>query len=164
MSEIPSVINRVMQAVTDVQLDIEIDLAATPGFPTSVRQAYPYQRWNYASQQCPFFANQLKGGPVSVLASRGDHEVASNCEMYLCLLPESQGELLESNEEYVLRWRDAVFAAFSGHLRLGGDIPELLVAHVTKWDWGVFDLGDTPYFALFFNLTIVETLPLEVGI
>lgn len=155
-------INDILVAVAGIQKTIDLGIPATAGFPTSVQVAYPYMHWDATPQDCPFFMNGLKGGPTDFLATGVLQAVDTDIEMFLCILPWESGQTLEGNLEYVLRWRDAVFAAFAAAIRLG-NLPPILIAKITAWDMQHLEYGSGDFAALKFVLSIREAFPLTVG-
>ena len=155
--------NDICEAVAALQRTIAlVGVAATAGFPVTVQAAYPYMQWDGSALNCPFFANDITGGPTDFLASGALQQVDSTVEMFLCLLPWEQGGTLEGNLEYALRWRDVVFAAFARELRLGG-LPNVLEAHIVEWNKERLEYGSGEFVALRFNLAVRETFTLAVG-
>lgn len=131
-----------------------------------VTHAYPYGDWTIASVNLPFFVNAVSGGPTNFQATPGLQAVDNVVHMYLCLWPTKQGRSRETSLRYVLGWRDAVFAAFAAHIRLGampGYLDFVKVAHITHWDHGAYTLGGTEYWALHFELELDESFGLVVG-
>jgi hypothetical protein len=158
----PSNINAVCEGLCTVEMGIALPIPATPQFPTAVRAAFPYPEYDGAALNCPFFVNEVVGGPVDFMASSGTQDVVNTIHAYLCVMPVQQGDSLGGVIEYLLRWRDPCLAAFAGAIRLGGMLPYVIESRVIAWDRGEYEYGTGAWQALHFELEITEGLSLDV--
>ena len=129
----------------------------------AVAWAGSYFEMMVSQHDMPFFSNQLTGGPVMVAAAGILQGVRDVVKMRLVLQSYALGESFEHNEQYVLGWRDAVIDTIGQHLRLGGQLAQILKAEITNWDIEVAELGSSEFWCLRFDLTIDERLSVAIG-
>jgi len=150
-----------LDAVAAIQAAVSVTFS--DGTVQQVTHAYPYGEWTITSVNLPFFVNVTRGGPTNFAATPGLQSVDNIVEMFLCLWPSAQGRSKEMSLRYVLEWRDAVFAAFALKMRLGGAMSFIKQAFIQHWDYGVYTIGQTEYWAIRFELKLDEAFVLAVG-
>lgn len=132
-----------------------------PGGAT-IREAFAYQPNNPTRYEVPFFVNEVEGGPVDFVATRGRQEVKSTIHAYLCLFDRASGNLLEQSKS-CYTWRQYVLRAFAQKIRLGNDLDYILTVLLTKWDLVDYDYGSTTFLSLQFDLSVTEMFILTVA-
>ena len=144
-----SQLNDILERLAEIQETVTI----TGG---SVGRAYPYIPAAPAASECPFFVNEIGGGPSNLAAVSGLQARTSTITMHLCLSPWQLDVSQEATLEEMCAWADAVYAKFAQKVRLGGDLGYVLEAVITAWDAEKLTLGMTEFGALKFVLTVRE--------
>ena len=128
-----------------------------------VKWAYPYAQWQTPTSVLPFFVNIPQSGPIDIMAAGGLQKVDLAVDCLLCLQPLQMGKSLAGVLEYVYTWPYSVIRAFTEHIRLGGDLPYVIEAPPTEWQYVSFQYGDVMYHALRFRINMRMQFQFTVG-
>jgi hypothetical protein len=147
-----SQLNDILERIASIQNTI----SSGSGASTVTCIGYPYIPADPSSAQCPFFVNEIAGGPTDFLATAGRQKVHDNIRMILCLAREESDSTFTQVIEKAAEWRDYVFNTFAAKIRLGNDLSYVQWAVVDKWDYVRYPMGTTIFIALMFNLHVLE--------
>lgn len=155
-------LEQLLLRVAEIQRAIEL-----PG----VRQtqvAYAFAPADPASANCPFWYNELRGGPSTYSASQR-YLIETNIRMLLCVSRYEADASLEINNRRAAQWRDVVYVMFAAHLRLSSpatphfsDLDFVVDSAIAGWDRVRETIGSTEFNCLVFNLKVREGLNVTV--
>lgn len=121
-----SITNQALVRIANLQVTIGV-----PGLPNPyVLQAEPYQPSDMSSVSCPFWVNEIRGGPADLPISSGMQYITTRINMMLAVARRDAAIDLKYNVETTLKWRDAVLAMFAQHIKLSE--PSVLVKSSTN--------------------------------
>jgi hypothetical protein len=152
-------LNKILEALVPIQLSVST--AGSPAY--NILYSYPYMPADPSNLVCPFFINGPKPGPSDITATAGAQYIETAIIMDLCVTPDqkmaNQAALLQRIHWY----RDAVFVAFAGKLKLGGALPFVLQARILRYVPLVkVSIGTSDYLGSEFELTVQELYPMTV--
>jgi hypothetical protein len=157
-----SQINDVLDRIAHIQVLIEVTGAPRP----NVLSAEPYLPSDVASNYCPFFINEIHGGPSDIPISAGQQYLTDDVWMVLCVRRFEATTNLKLGEQEKLLWRDAVYAAFAQRVKLSDPANDnvlgqshvglsyVLDAHIKSWEPIKYIYGVTPFLALKYILAV----------
>lgn len=114
--------NQILERIAQIQVLIEVDGALRP----NVILAEPYQPSDTNSAACPFFINEVHGGPADIPISSGQQYVEEDIWMVLCVRRVEAGTNLKLTSQETIMWRDAVLAAFAERVKLSNPLDDSL--------------------------------------
>ncbi len=121
-----SQLNTVLERIADIQIGITV-----PGLPIPyVLQAEPYQPSDMNSVACPFFVNEVRGGPSNLPITAGMQYRTMVVHMMLAVQRREADIDLKYGVENTAEWVDAVYAMFAQHVRLSA--PSVLLKSSTN--------------------------------
>lgn len=156
-------LNTMMERIASIQLGISIPDSRFGGGTQFVTSAFAYQPSKVNTALCPFFVNEMHGGPTNFLATGGLQWVQDDIKMYLCVQRKEAGTDLSMMVEEAERWRDAIFVAFAQKIRLGNDLDFILDAVISEYDVIDYDYGDVVYMSVYCKLTVREAFILTIA-
>ncbi len=122
----PDQMDLAMVRIATIQACIE-----APGLPIPmVLQAEPFQPSDMSSVSCPFFINEIYGGPTDIPVRSGMQYDTSTVNMMLCVARKEADIDLKYGVQETIAWKKAVIAAFSQHVRLSS--PSMLIVGSTN--------------------------------
>jgi hypothetical protein len=114
--------NVIMERIANIQITVQV-----PGLPIPyVLQAEPYQPSNMSSVSCPFWVNEVRGGPSDLPIANGQQYVTDTVIMNLCVARKEANIDLKYGVAETLQWRDAVYAMFAKHIKLSAPVVGLV--------------------------------------
>lgn len=154
-----SQLNDILEYLATAQLAMSLPVGLTP-----IRAAYAYLPADPSSADCPFFVNDVSGGPVEFLAVRGFTRVVDNIDMDLCIARYEADATLALNLENVAGYRDAVLATFAARVRLSNQFSFITEAYIDRWSGLIkLEYGSTAFAAITYRLHIEEQFLLTVS-
>lgn len=156
--------NEILERIAAIQITIEVTGAPRP----NVLMAEPYQPSDTNSARCPFFINELHGGPARIPISAGQQYVEEDIHMVLCVRRKEAGTNLKLGVKEIVMWRDAVLAAFAQRVKLSNPANDSLPGNshvglsfvvdgeIKNWEAIEYVYGANEYLALMFVFHVNE--------
>jgi hypothetical protein len=152
--------NQIVERIAQIQVLIEVSDALRP----NVILVEPYQPSDTNSAVCPFFINEIHGGPSNLPISSGQQYIEEDIWMVLCVRRKEANTNLKLTLQETVNWRDAVYAAFANRVKLSNPaddntpgqshvgLPFVVDGSITSWDAIDYIYGTNEYLALKFVL------------
>ena len=156
--------NALLERLAQIQVLIEVPGALRP----NVILAEPYEPSDTSSAVCPFFINEIHGGPSNLPISAGQQYLQEDIWMVLCVRRVEAGTNWKLTLKETVAWRDAVYAAFAERVRLSNPaddelpgnahvgLPFVVDGVINRWDPIKYVYGTNEYAALKFIFHVNE--------
>lgn len=156
-----SQINQILERVAEVEMTMRLG-------GQRIVAAYPYVPADPPSAQCPFFVNEVAGGPTEFAASGVLQQVTTRIILNLCIGRRESDTSLIALEDAAYQWRDVLFSTFAHKIKLSNaageiDLPFVHEAHITAWDLFMRPFGTAEFVVVMAELTVQELFVLTVG-
>lgn len=119
-----SQLNVIMRRIAAIQLTIEASGLPRP----QILAANPYQPSDVSSIQCPFFVNEIRGGPSDLPIAAGQQYRTHNIQMMLAVARREANTNLKYNVQETAAWVDVVYAAFAAHIKLSAPAAKIVAS------------------------------------
>jgi hypothetical protein len=160
-----SQLNNILERIAAIQVNIEVAGALRP----NVILSEPYLPSQTDSTNCPFFINEVHGGPSDIPISAGQQYITDQIDMFLCVRRREANTDLKLGTKETVLWRDAVYAAFAKRVKLSNPaddnlpgnshvgLPYVVDARITSWEAPVaYRYAEIEYIAFRFVLEVNE--------
>lgn len=117
-----SQLNTLLERIANIQINIEVPGLGRP----QVLASNPYQPSDVSSLQCPFWVNELRGGPSDLPIANGQQFRTSNVHMFLAVVRREANVDLKYGIKETAQWVDAVYAAFAQHIKLSAPAVDIV--------------------------------------
>lgn len=117
-----SQLNTFLERIANIQVNISVPGLGRP----QVLAANPYQPSDVSSLQCPFWVNELRGGPSNLPIANGQQLRTTSVHMFLAVVRREGNVDLKYSVQQTAEWVDAVYAAFAQHIKLSAPAVNIL--------------------------------------
>lgn len=143
---LPSQLNAILDAVCAVQMTV-----------SGTDNALPYHPRDLSLLLGNFWTNQVRGGPSSLNGSH-QQQIQDNILMRFHIRGTAEMDVSPANLQLrIMSWRDEVYNRFSKKIRLGGQLPFVMTAYISRWDYEpMHQEGTNTFPVMAYTLTVQE--------